>query len=67
MHYWEKRLGFRVRYTYEIVHAFIRTKKKNTSGKAEYIKNHSQTHIQKNQNLFYTFNVNVRKYLISYV
>lgn len=50
--------------TYEIVHKFIR--KTNTSGKAEYIKQKSHT-LTKNQNLFYTFNVNVRKYLISYV
>lgn len=50
--------------TYEIVHKFIR---KNTSGKAEYIKQKSHTHINKNQNLFYTFNVNVRKYFISNV
>lgn len=42
-------------------------KKTNTSGKAEYIKQKSHTHINKNQNLFYTFNVNVRKYFISNV
>lgn len=65
MHYWKKDFVFAF-VTYEIVHKFI--SKKKPSGKAEYIKNHTKTHIQnKNQNLFYTFNVNVRKYLISYV
>lgn len=64
MHYWRKDLNFAF-VTYEIVHKFIR--KTNTSGKAEYIKQKSHTHINKNQNLFYTFNVNVRKYFISNV